>query len=118
MGKPMGIIYGTLALFRWSSAYPNARLIVVGIVMAAPLPFLLLERFSTVIQSFDDIAATQSELEFTSSASLLVMGLIVSIHFAGMWILIFAIGRIANGLSRIQLVNPPAPTPDAASKSS
>jgi hypothetical protein len=34
----MGIIYGTKALFRWSSAYPNARLLVVGIAMMAPVP--------------------------------------------------------------------------------
>jgi len=37
MSKLKGIIYGTQALFRWSSAYPNGRLIVVGSVMFALL---------------------------------------------------------------------------------
>ena len=115
MRKPGGIIYGMLALFRWSAKYPNARLAFLGWALWF-MPIVMVFGLVTV---FKFAPSSQSSLEALQIVLLAFQFICVACVVAGTGLILFA-GRRAHWWAdrdRRQAsrtaTTPPAPNPDA-----
>jgi hypothetical protein len=116
MALKRGIIYGTHALFRRSSAYPNGRLIVLGMFLAVVLPWSLM--LSTVTAT--DLALGSSQPRAFDAAvgyDGFVLAASLASMFSGLTLMTFAGVRIAVHRRQQAVVNPPASNPDNPAES-
>src|SRR6266481_916806 len=105
MALKRGIIYGTRALFEWSSAYPNGRLIVVGLLMFAGLPVLMLFwLFSVAEIAIENYRPVPNGMDLLFLAIAVGFLIIVCVHWLGMWIMLSGIMRLVKAHSRSHAV--------------
>ncbi|MSR59995.1 MAG: hypothetical protein EXS05_20540 [Planctomycetaceae bacterium] len=96
MSKPRGIIYGMLALFRRSSAYPNRRLLLIGVSL---LPWVMVMPDPMDATTLPSVSSRPWLFQAVIYSRILVTVAQVA-YFSGMVLIIFASARIGISVCR------------------
>ena len=98
MSARRGIIYGTLAVVRRSSAYPNVRLLVIGALLFAILPWWPLLAIDLI--DFNSLPPSKPVVDAAWTYGFVMAVAAIVLHVAGLLLMTFAFIRIARDQSR------------------